>query len=155
MKRRIQDGDERNKDSRAFSVYETYSICALSGTYDSFQTFTEPLWEELLPPPLPPPHQKPYTLLVSLDDLLITSTWDVSTRVTLLPPATNLEYVSSVSTVGEQQSDLVSITLLPICPSSTKLSCSLLNIITYVSRCSVYTSSDPSTADCNANRREA
>ncbi|KAI0343556.1 HAD-like protein [Trametopsis cervina] len=41
-----------------------------------FGTFTEPLWPELLPPPLPPPHQKPYTLLVSLDDLLITSTWD-------------------------------------------------------------------------------
>ncbi|KAI0684840.1 HAD-like domain-containing protein [Cytidiella melzeri] len=41
-----------------------------------FGTFTEPLWTELLPPPLPPPHQKPYTLLLSLDDLLITSTWD-------------------------------------------------------------------------------
>jgi len=41
-----------------------------------FGFFTEPLWEELLPPPLPAPHQKPYTLLVSLDDLLITSTWD-------------------------------------------------------------------------------
>ena len=41
------------------------------------QFFTEPLWEELLPPPLPAPHQKPYTLLVSIDDLLVTSTWDV------------------------------------------------------------------------------
>jgi len=27
---------------------------------------------------LPPPHQKPYTLLLSIDDLLVTSTWDVS-----------------------------------------------------------------------------
>ncbi|KAH8103481.1 HAD-like protein [Cristinia sonorae] len=41
-----------------------------------FGTFTEPLWEELLPPPLPAGHQKPYTLLVSIDDLLVTSTWD-------------------------------------------------------------------------------
>lgn len=36
------------------------------------------MWPELLPPPMPAPHQKPYTLLVSLDDLLIGSTWDVS-----------------------------------------------------------------------------
>ncbi|KAJ3546049.1 hypothetical protein NM688_g5555 [Phlebia brevispora] len=41
-----------------------------------FNTFTEPIWAELLPPPLPRPHQKPYTLLVSVDDLLVTSTWD-------------------------------------------------------------------------------
>ncbi|TCD69387.1 mitochondrial inner membrane protein required for protein import [Steccherinum ochraceum] len=41
-----------------------------------FGFFTEPLWEELLPPPLPAPHQKPMTLLVSIDDLLVTSTWD-------------------------------------------------------------------------------
>lgn len=39
--------------------------------------FREPAWEELLPPPMPPPHQKPYTLLLSIDDLLVTSTWDV------------------------------------------------------------------------------
>ena len=41
------------------------------------QFFTEPLWQELLPPELPPHMQKPYTLLVSIDDLLVTSTWDV------------------------------------------------------------------------------
>ncbi|KAG8925278.1 mitochondrial inner membrane protein required for protein import [Tulasnella sp. 418] len=34
--------------------------------------FNKPAWNELLPPG---PH-KPYTLLISLDDLLITSTWD-------------------------------------------------------------------------------
>ena len=33
---------------------------------------------------LPPPHQKPYTLLLSLDDLLVTSTWDVSCFIVLL-----------------------------------------------------------------------
>ena len=30
---------------------------------------------------LPAPHQKPYTLLLSIDDLLVTSTWDVSSIV--------------------------------------------------------------------------
>jgi len=43
-----------------------------------FDIFTKPIWNELLPPPLPEPNQKPYTLLLSLDDLLVTSTWDVS-----------------------------------------------------------------------------
>lgn len=41
-----------------------------------FDYFSKPIWKELLPPMLPPPHQKPYTLLLSLDDLLVTSTWD-------------------------------------------------------------------------------
>jgi len=38
--------------------------------------FVKPQWKELLPPALPPPHQKPFTLLLSLDDLVITSVWD-------------------------------------------------------------------------------
>ncbi|KAF8161565.1 HAD-like domain-containing protein [Crassisporium funariophilum] len=43
---------------------------------DLFDYFNKPAWPELLPPPYPPPHQKPYTLLISVDDLLVTSTWD-------------------------------------------------------------------------------
>ncbi|KAH6897955.1 import inner membrane translocase subunit tim-50 [Coprinopsis sp. MPI-PUGE-AT-0042] len=43
---------------------------------DIFDYFNKPAWPELLPPPMPPPQGKPYTLVVSLDDLLITSTWD-------------------------------------------------------------------------------
>ncbi|KAH7334979.1 HAD-like protein [Rhizoctonia solani] len=43
---------------------------------DTFNYFNKPAWSELLPPPLPPPHQRPYTLVISLDDLLVTSTWD-------------------------------------------------------------------------------
>ncbi|KAF7294459.1 Mitochondrial import inner membrane translocase subunit TIM50 [Mycena kentingensis (nom. inval.)] len=43
---------------------------------DLFDYFNKPAWPELLPPPPPPPHGKPYTLLISIDDLLVTSTWD-------------------------------------------------------------------------------
>ncbi|KAF7309668.1 Mitochondrial import inner membrane translocase subunit TIM50 [Mycena indigotica] len=43
---------------------------------DIFDYFNKPAWPELLPPPPPPPHSKPYTLLISIDDLLVTSTWD-------------------------------------------------------------------------------
>ncbi|KAG6820317.1 hypothetical protein H0H93_002404 [Arthromyces matolae] len=43
---------------------------------DIFDYFNKPAWPELLPPPYPAPHQKPYTLLISVDDLLVTSTWD-------------------------------------------------------------------------------
>ncbi|CAE6379532.1 unnamed protein product [Rhizoctonia solani] len=43
---------------------------------DTFNYFNKPAWSELLPPPLPPPHQRPYTLVISLDNLLVTSTWD-------------------------------------------------------------------------------
>ncbi|PCH35686.1 HAD-like protein [Wolfiporia cocos MD-104 SS10] len=41
-----------------------------------FGIFTEPLWSELLPPQHPALGQKRYTLLISIDDLLVTSTWD-------------------------------------------------------------------------------
>jgi hypothetical protein len=44
------------------------------------QIFSEPQWEQLLPPPLSKEEQRPYTLLLSIDDLLVTSTWDVSGR---------------------------------------------------------------------------
>lgn len=40
------------------------------------QYFNKPAWDPLLPDPLPPPHQKPYTLVISLDDLLIHTQWD-------------------------------------------------------------------------------
>jgi hypothetical protein len=50
--------------------------------YSKIQVFSEPQWEELLPPPQP--GQKPLTLIVSLDDLLVTSTWDVRALTPLL-----------------------------------------------------------------------
>lgn len=38
--------------------------------------FSKPAFEILLPDPLPPPHQRPYTLLVDLEDMLVHSSWD-------------------------------------------------------------------------------
>lgn len=35
----------------------------------------KPAWDPLLPPPLPPTHQRPYTLVIELDDLLVHSNW--------------------------------------------------------------------------------
>ncbi|GFZ44526.1 Mitochondrial import inner membrane translocase subunit TIM50 [Saitozyma sp. JCM 24511] len=41
-----------------------------------FQYFNKPAFKVLLPDPLPPPHQRPYTLVVDLDGLLVHSSWD-------------------------------------------------------------------------------
>lgn len=40
----------------------------------------EPMWENLLPDPLPEPYNRPYTLVINLDDTLVHSTWDVSSE---------------------------------------------------------------------------
>jgi len=44
--------------------------------WDMLDYFNKPAWDPLLPEMLPPPHQKPYTLILSLDDLMIHSSWD-------------------------------------------------------------------------------
>ncbi|KAJ9117231.1 hypothetical protein QFC20_000376 [Naganishia adeliensis] len=38
--------------------------------------FNKPAFDKLLPDPLPAPHQRPYTLLVDLDGMLVASSWD-------------------------------------------------------------------------------
>lgn len=42
---------------------------------DLFGYFNEPVFEELLPDPLPAPYGRPFTLVVGLDDVLIHSEW--------------------------------------------------------------------------------
>jgi hypothetical protein len=42
------------------------------------QYFNKPAFKTLLPDPLPPPHQRPYTLVIDLEHLLVSSSWDVS-----------------------------------------------------------------------------
>ena len=41
-----------------------------------FTFFSEPAFEDLLPPPAPEAYRRPLTLVLSLDDLLIHSNWD-------------------------------------------------------------------------------
>ncbi|ORY98768.1 HAD-like domain-containing protein [Syncephalastrum racemosum] len=45
--------------------------------YQEFQNkMSEPMWDKLLPDPLPEPYQRPFTLVINLDDTLVHSTWD-------------------------------------------------------------------------------
>lgn len=41
-----------------------------------FDFFNKPAFKTLLPDPLPPPHQRPYTLCIDLEGLLVHSSWD-------------------------------------------------------------------------------
>ncbi|WVN87596.1 uncharacterized protein L203_102779 [Cryptococcus depauperatus CBS 7841] len=41
-----------------------------------FDIFNKPAFKTLLPDPLPPPHQRPYTLVIDLEGLLVHSSWD-------------------------------------------------------------------------------
>jgi import inner membrane translocase subunit TIM50 len=38
----------------------------------------QPMWDQLLPDPLPEPYRRPYTLVINLDETLVYSTWSVS-----------------------------------------------------------------------------
>ncbi|PWN53050.1 NIF-domain-containing protein [Violaceomyces palustris] len=40
-----------------------------------YEDFNNPVWEKLLPDPLPYPYGRPYTLVIDVDDLLVHSTW--------------------------------------------------------------------------------
>lgn len=76
------DGTEQ-KDATVICLMCVLTFSHFSGSYSRFrmQYFNNPITTELLPPRVqqhPQAPLKPYTLLISLDDLLITSTWDVS-----------------------------------------------------------------------------
>ncbi|WVR03091.1 hypothetical protein IAU60_000080 [Kwoniella sp. DSM 27419] len=43
---------------------------------DLLDYFNKPAFKTLLPDPLPAPHQRPYTLVIDLEGLLVHSTWD-------------------------------------------------------------------------------
>ncbi|KAK9763365.1 mitochondrial inner membrane protein required for protein import [Basidiobolus ranarum] len=59
------------------SLLDGYKRRAEERVNSTVQYFSEPAWEQLLPDPLPAPYQRPYTLVINLDETLIHSTWDM------------------------------------------------------------------------------
>ena len=49
------------------------------------QFFSKPAHEKLLPELLPPPYQRPYTLVIEMSDILIHSEYDVSSQRSASP----------------------------------------------------------------------
>ncbi|BGP13363.1 hypothetical protein JCM10213_005792 [Rhodosporidiobolus nylandii] len=44
---------------------------------DHLDYLNKPAWDPLLPPPLPEPHYRPYTLVIDLNDMLTHENWDL------------------------------------------------------------------------------
>jgi len=63
-----------------------FDVSSETHLYDdeaNIQYFNKPAFKTLLPDPLPPPHQRPYTLVIDLEHLLVSSSWDVSRPVSI------------------------------------------------------------------------
>ncbi|KAL0089533.1 HAD-like domain-containing protein [Phycomyces blakesleeanus] len=72
--RPFEDGrEDRYVDKDPLSA--AYHRCV--DRYNEFQEkLNNPMWDKLLPDPLPEPYRRPYTLVINLDETLIYSTWD-------------------------------------------------------------------------------
>ena len=68
----------KTNTSEMLDVRLSLTLRVLHGIGLIGQVFNKPAFKTLLPDPLPPPHQRPYTLVIDLEGLLVSSTWDVS-----------------------------------------------------------------------------
>ncbi|PPR01383.1 hypothetical protein CVT24_006221 [Panaeolus cyanescens] len=76
MGRDWEEDELRTKKARSEEVATTRWGRTTDRFMEIFDVFSKPAWPELLPPPYPSGIQKPYTLLIDIEDLLVTSTWD-------------------------------------------------------------------------------
>ncbi|KAG7562868.1 hypothetical protein FFLO_01697 [Filobasidium floriforme] len=67
-----KDDETKFGEAEAIGAWEKFKN-NFTGLLD---TFNKPAFEKLLPDPLPAPHQRSYTLLVDLEDMLVHSAWD-------------------------------------------------------------------------------
>jgi len=63
----------KHPDENFFNGYVRRAQERYQATSDKM---SNPIWEKLLPDPLPAPYQQPYTLVINLDNTLIHSSWD-------------------------------------------------------------------------------
>ncbi|KAG0265793.1 mitochondrial inner membrane protein required for protein import [Actinomortierella ambigua] len=73
------EGEEGVKDAEKHpdeNIAEAFYRRAMERYEATVDKFSNPMWEKLLPDPLPAPYQQPYTLVINLDDMLIHSSWD-------------------------------------------------------------------------------
>ncbi|KZP20073.1 HAD-like protein [Athelia psychrophila] len=75
MTREWEAEELKEKKKRLEDLPATHWGRASTRFTDLFSLFQEPAFSELLPPPMPAPHGKPYTLVLSIDDLLVKSAW--------------------------------------------------------------------------------
>lgn len=116
---------ERTKKAGESAVTDSWWSRLYNRLRGYTDVFDKPAWSELLPPMMPPPHQRPYTLLVDLEGLLVSSSWDVSeTHFTYFSP---LIQPHSANTAGEPPRDQVLSTSSGTCRNSTKSSSSPLS----------------------------
>ncbi|OXB39670.1 mitochondrial import inner membrane translocase subunit TIM50 [Cryptococcus neoformans] len=65
-------GSEETTGKKQGGFVETFQ----NNMLELFDFFNKPAFQTLLPDPLPPPHQRPYTLCIDLEGLLVHSSWD-------------------------------------------------------------------------------
>lgn len=72
--RPFEDGRE-DKYAEELPMKAAFSRCR--DRFKEFQqSMNDPIWDKLLPDPLPEPYRRPYTLVINLDETLVKSSWD-------------------------------------------------------------------------------
>ncbi|KAG0322522.1 mitochondrial inner membrane protein required for protein import [Dissophora globulifera] len=71
-----EEGIEDAKKHPDESFFAGYIRRAEERYHAARDKMANPIWDKLLPDPLPAPYQQPYTLVINLDNTLIHSTWD-------------------------------------------------------------------------------
>lgn len=75
------DSEQEKKELGAEAIEDGYTPQLMYDRFNKrvgllFTFFSDPVFEDLLPPPAPEAYRRPLTLVLSLDDLLIHSSWD-------------------------------------------------------------------------------
>lgn len=90
------------------------------------QYLNKPAWDPLLPPPLPEPHYRPYTLVIDLEDMLTHDKWDVRRNTLPLSPLSRrADHVQSADRARLADSQAARRRLLPRVPVPVLRDCPL------------------------------